>query len=201
MTQEDLFKVMDALQLSVDDVLQYLKKMCKTTPLKLAFKSRNGKTYCTNHPEERKDSDIFLGIVIETTIFSPAEFDIRSLKKKNGTSFKFHEGFLAEEIYSCDIFDWAMHFGCYPAREEQMELLYKFRFEYDETQKILDYHHIAARPLEAKALCSQKYNGAYTSCDIYDLKEGALSRNHRLSSVVGNPAAQIKPYAWCPLIL
>ena len=134
-------------------------------------------------------------------IFSPAEFDIRSLKKKNGTSFKFHEGFWAEEIYSCDIFDWAMHFGCYPAREEQMELLYKFRFEYDETQKILDYHHIAARPLEAKALCSQKYNGAYTSCDIYDLKEGMLSRNHRLSSVVGNPAAQIKPYAWCPLIL
>ena len=130
MTQEDLFKVMDALQLSVDDVRQYLKKMCKTTPLKLAFKSRNGKTYCTNHPEERKDSDIFLGIVIETTIFSPAEFDIRSLKKKNGTSFKFHEGFWAEEIYSCDIFDWAMHFGCYPAREEQMELLYKFRFEY-----------------------------------------------------------------------
>ncbi len=196
MKQEDLFKVLDALQLTVDDVIQYLKKMCEKTPLKLAFKDQKGKIYYTNKPSERKDSDVFLGIVIETAIFSPADFNVRNLKNKTGAPVSFHEGFLAEEIYSSYIFDWAKEFGCYPAQEKQLELLYKFRFEYDETQQILKYHHIEARPLEAKALCLKNSEGAYVCGNIYDLQTGSLGGSYRLIELFGNSKTQIKPYAY-----
>ena len=138
MKRDELFRIWDATNPTFDDIKAYLDRFCGTTPLELAFKDKNGNIFYQNTIDK---NSVFLGVVVDGTIFYSRGFTQDDMYHKDGVSLRYEDlsvGDVTAWIRETDIFPKTAHL----VREVDCAKLEANRQDFTTTVKILKHHGI-----------------------------------------------------------
>ena len=138
MKRDELFRIWDATNPTIDDINAYLDRFCGTTPLELAFKDKNGNIFYQNTID--KDA-AFIGIVVNGTIFYSRGFTKDDMYLKDGISLRY------EDLSVGDVSKWIKEAAIFPqtahlVRGIDRGTLDRNWHDFITTVKILKHHGI-----------------------------------------------------------
>ena len=129
MTREEIFKILDAMQLSVEDVNAYLDVLCGKTPLKLAYETDGSQLFTHDVLPKSK----FLGIVINDILYYAKGFTRQDLFDGNNQK-------IYDDLSVQNVLDWMKkHIGVpfssqvHPMTDDERYRLEEYKKEFDET--------------------------------------------------------------------
>ncbi len=138
MKRDELFRIWDATNPTFDDIKAYLDRFCGTTPLELAFKDKNGNIFYQNTIDK---NSVFLGIVVDGTIFYSRGFTKDDMYHKDGVSLQY------EDLSVGDVTAWIKKAAFFPqtahlVSEVDRQKLDRNWHDFMTTVKILKHHGI-----------------------------------------------------------
>lgn len=162
MTREEIFKILDAMQLSVEDVNAYLDALCGKTPLKLAYETDGSQLFTHNVLPKGK----FLGIVINDILYYAKGFTRQDLFDGNNQK-------IYDDLSVQDVLDWMKkHIGVpfspqvHPMTDNERYRLEEHKKEFDETLLILKRHGFTMPNGSTLAVLEDSPQSVF--CDFFD---------------------------------
>ncbi len=174
MTREEIFRIFDAVQPSIEDLNAYLDALCGKTPLKLAYDVNGARVYT----HDVLKTECFVGIVIENTLFYAKGFSRKDLFDDQGNKL-----YKDMELNVQDILNWIeKHSGttfsskAHPMTDDECHLLNKNSVKLEETVLILKRHGLSMPKSDPLAVLNEKKD-----CTFCEYFEGHSRMEHFLN--------------------